>query len=432
MTPFTLANREAEQAVLGALLIEGDLIQECILLPQHFTPGGHQLIFKSMRDLDEDGKKIDIVTVVTRLGDALQQIGGLQYLSDLADAVPTTANFSTYQQLILEGYKLRETQNIASQLSENPEKIADYYNRLTQLQEVAVKKSRTTKEILVEIVEDISKRSEGLTGIATGLIDFDNMTAGLQNGDLIIVAARPSVGKTAFALNLGISNCQNGGFTNIFSLEMKDKQLVQRMLSTIANVNAAKWRDPYRYFTEDDHKKISRAIGFFDAWEMDIRDKPGQTVFDIRSTVRKNMREHPDKRHLVIIDYLQLMAAVGRFERHDLAIGHISKELKNLAREFNVPVILLSQLSRGVEQRQEKRPMMSDIRDSGSVEQDADVICFLYRDDYYDKESENKNIVEVIISKQRNGPVGTVEMAFIKEYGKFVNLDRRRSSNEQE
>lgn len=426
-----LFNPEAEQAVLGAILIEGRLIHECTLLPEHFTTGSHQLIFQAMRGVVESRQEVDIVSVTTKLGDLLGQIGGLNYLCDLADAVPTTANFTYYQQYILESYKLRETRKIASNLAQNPERFADHYQDLTRIQEITQKEPRTSKDILVEIYEDMGREIEGLSGADTGIADLNSMTGGLQNGDLTIIAARPSVGKTAFSLHLAMSHCQNGGFTTFFSLEMSDKQLVKRMLSAIGNVNGAKWQNPYHFFTEDDHIRISRAFGVFDQWHLDIHDQPDLTVYDIRAAVQKNKREHPDKKHLVIIDYLQLIRFVGKFERHDLAIGQISKALKNLARECNIPVVLLSQLSRGVEQRHEKRPMMSDIRDSGNVEQDADIVCLLYRDDYYNKDidiDENKNIIEAIVAKHRNGPVGTVKMAFLKAFGKFMNWDKGSGS----
>ncbi|MED4354981.1 replicative DNA helicase [Schinkia azotoformans] len=420
-----LFNQEAEQAVLGAILVEGSLIHECTLLPVHFSPGSHQLIFQAMRGVEESRQEVDIVSVTTKLGDLLGQVGGLNYLCDLADAVPTTANFTFYEQYILEAFKLWETRKIASNLVDNPERFADYYQDLTRIQEITQKETRTSKDILVEIYDDIGREMDGLSGVDTGIADLNRMTGGLQNGDLAIIAARPSVGKTAFSLHLAMSHCKTGGFTTFFSLEMQDKQIVKRMLSAIGSVNGAKWQNPFQFFTGEDHIRISRAAGVYDQWNLDIRDQPDVTVYDIRAAVHKNIRQHPEKKHLVIIDYLQLIRFVGKFDRHDLAIGQISKALKNLARECNIPVVLLSQLSRGVEQRHEKRPMMSDIRDSGNVEQDADIVCLLYRDDYYNKDNDdNKNIIEAIIAKHRNGPVSTVKMAFLKEYGKFMNWDR--------
>lgn len=206
---------------------------------------------------------------------------------------------------------------------------------------------------------------------------------------------------------------------------MSDKQLSYRLLSAIGGIEGTKWRNPYKKFTEKDHYSFSEAVAIFETCNIRVHDKPGQTVFDIRASIRKTIKENPGKNHLVVIDYLQLITPIGKSERHDLAIGLITRNLKNMAREFNIPIVLLSQLSRGVEQRNDKRPIMSDIRDSGSVEQDADIVMFLYRDDYYNKHSNSENIVEVILSKHRNGPVGTLEFLFLKEIGQFLNKNHQ-------
>ncbi|UAL46827.1 replicative DNA helicase [Sutcliffiella horikoshii] len=418
---------EAEQAVLGAILIQGDLIQETKLEADHFYQKSHQAIFNAMVSVDKANKAVDMVTVVTELGTSTEEIGGVSYLSSLADSVPTTANFRVYELMILEAYRIRRARMLGSKLSgvSSEEEMPKILQDLGNLQDSNATSNRTKTDILTEIFKDMSTPHDGMSGIDTGLKDLNDMTGGWQGGDLIIIGARPSMGKTAFALKLAMRNCHHHGVSNIFSLEMGDKSLVQRMLSSISNVNLKKWKNPFHDFTPDDHKKIASAIGTYEKWQMNIHDKPGITVYEIKAAVRKAIREQPDKKHLVIIDYLQLMQPVGKFERHDLAIGHMSKELKQMAREFNIPVIVLSQLSRAVENRHDKRPMMSDIRESGSVEQDADIIGFLYRDDYYDKESESKNITEIILAKHRNGPTGTVQAAFIKEYGVFLNLDRR-------
>lgn len=422
-----IENIEAEQAVLGSLLIQGDLIKDTVLYADQFSLTKHKLIFRAMREVDDANIPVDFVSIVTQLGDLIDQVGGVTYLSDLAESVPTTANFKSYEQMISDVHRVRKARMLGSQLAmvTSEDEVPAILQELGNLQGDIKGQKRTTAAILSEIFEDMSTPKEGMSGIDTGLTDLNAMTGGWQGGDLIIVAARPSMGKTAFALKLAMRNCHQGGVSDIFSLEMSDKQLAQRMLSNIAHVNGLKWMNPFSEFTQDDHKKMAMAIGMYEKFNMNIHDKPGQTVYDIRSAVRQSMKEHPDQQHLVVVDYLQLITPVGKFERHDLAVGHISKEMKNLAREFNIPVILLSQLSRGVEQRQDKRPMMSDIRDSGNVEQDADIIAFLYRDDYYDKNSENKNITEIILAKHRNGPTGTVQSAFIKEYGRFVNLERR-------
>ena len=263
-----------------------------------------------------------------------------------------------------------------------------------------------------------------ITGIATGFAELDKMTAGFQRNDLIIVGARPSVGKTAFALNIA-QNVATKTDENvaIFSLEMGAEQLVMRMLCAEGNIDAQRLRTGS--LTDEDWGKLTMAMGSLSNAGIFIDDTPGVRVQDIRAKCRR-LKQEQGGLGMILIDYLQLVLGSGRSgENRQQEVSEISRSLKALARELQVPVIALSQLSRGVEQRQDKRPMMSDIRESGSIEQDADIVAFLYRDDYYDKESENKNIIEIIIAKQRNGPTGTVSLAFVKEYNKFVNLERR-------
>ncbi len=286
------------------------------------------------------------------------------------------------------------------------------------------------KDVLLETYDriEILQQTRGeITGIATGFSELDTMTAGFQRNDLIIVAARPSVGKTAFALNIA-QNVATKTDENvaIFSLEMGASQLVTRMLCAEGNIDAQRMRTGA--LEEEDWQKLSMAMGSLSKAGIYIDDTPGVKVGDIRAKCR---RLKQDKGlGMILIDYLQLIQGNGRGgENRQQEVSEISRTLKAIARELEVPVIALSQLSRGVESRQDKRPMMSDIRESGSIEQDADIVAFLYRDDYYDKESENKNIIEIIIAKQRNGPVGTVELAFVKEYNKFVNLDRRHDES---
>jgi replicative DNA helicase len=263
-----------------------------------------------------------------------------------------------------------------------------------------------------------------ITGIATGFTELDKITAGFQRNDLIIVGARPSVGKTAFALNISQNVAtKTGENVAIFSLEMGAEQLVMRMLCAEGNIDAQRLRTGS--LTDEDWGKLTMAMGSLSNAGIFIDDTPGIRVSEIRAKSRR-LKQEQGGLGMILIDYLQLVQGSGRSgENRQQEVSEISRSLKALARELEVPVIALSQLSRGVEQRQDKRPMMSDIRESGSIEQDADIVAFLYRDDYYDKESENKNIIEIIIAKQRNGPTGTVSLAFIKEYNKFVNLERR-------
>ncbi|MCY7816894.1 replicative DNA helicase [Bacillus haynesii] len=423
-----LQNVEAEQALLGCILVESDLIKELSLQPEHFSETRHQVIFKAMREVEKLGKSVDMVTTVTKLGDSVEQVGGLQYLTDLGSAVASTANFLAYQTLIYEAYRLREMKKIAIEFANTPtdDGITELYKRAMELQEIGIEKTRTKQDVLMEIYNDMHEEKEDITGINTGLIDLNAMTGGWQDGDLIVLAARPSMGKTAFALHMGKSNCEKGGVTDIFSLEMPDKQLTHRLLSNLGNIEGSKWKNPRKFFSDHDYGNATKAIGEYEKWDINIHDQPAQTLADIRSKIRETKKENPDnKKHLVIIDYLQLIRAIGKYERRDLEVGSITAELKEMARAFKIPIILLSQLSRAVEQRQDKRPMMSDLRESGSIEQDADVVMFLYRDDYYNKNSELKNIIEIDLAKQRNGPTGMIQASFIKEYGRFINLSRQ-------
>lgn len=432
-------NIEAEQAVLGAIFLEPAsliLVSE-ILIPEDFYRNSHQLLFDVMLKLNEDGKAVDVITVTEELSSAkqLEDVGGLSYLSELAGAVPTAANIEYYARIVEEKSLLRRLIKTATTIAQDGyarqdevEEVLDEAER--NIMEVANRKNTSAfqniKDVLVRTYDNIEllhHRKGDVTGIPSGFSELDRMTAGFQRNDLIIVAARPSVGKTAFALNIA-QNVATKTEENvaIFSLEMGSEQLVMRMLCSEGNINAQNLRTGT--LTSEDWRKLTMAMGSLSNSGIFIDDTPGIRISEIRSKCRRLKQEHG--LGMILIDYLQLIQGSGRMkENRQQEVSEISRSLKALARELEVPVIALSQLSRGVEQRQDKRPMMSDIRESGSIEQDADIVAFLYRDDYYDSESENKNIIEIIIAKQRNGPVGTVQLAFVKEYNKFVNLERR-------
>lgn len=420
---------EAESAVVGSFFLEPDLAYETILTPEHFTNTQNRLVFEAVKRLTEKAEPIDVVMVIQELAETgnIENAGGTDTIMQLSESVPTTSNFKFYESIVLDEYKRRLMISAAAEYLNNPtdEQAGTLSKVITEVQEIGVTGEKTKLDVLFEIQNQLSTDAGGIKGADTGYPALNSMTGGLHGGDLIIVAARPSVGKTAFAINIANNVCKAGGAADIFSLEMPEEQLTKRILSSIANVNAGKWQNPFKFFSQEDHKAIQTAIGIYSQWAMNIHDHPRQTVADIRAQVRKTQRENPGKKHVVVVDYLQLITSIGEFAREDLRIGAMTRELKLMARQFNVPIILLSQLSRSVEQRQDKRPMMSDLRESGAIEQDADVIAFLYRDDYYDKETENKNVIEIILSKQRNGPTGTVELAFVKEYSKFVSLERR-------
>ncbi|WP_090574561.1 replicative DNA helicase [Paenibacillus sp. OV219] len=431
-------NMEAEQAVLGAVLLQTEALitaMERVRSEDFYLPS-HQLIFEAMIELGESSQPIDLVTLTAYLQDhqQLEEIGGVSYLAKLGNSVPTAANVDYYAQIVEEKSMLRRlirtatnivsngyaaAEDVGSMLSEAESRILEISNRRSSSGFISI------RDVLMEVFEKVEflySNKGGASGIPSGFSDLDKMTSGFQRNDLIIIAARPSVGKTAFALNVA----QNVGVRSketvaIFSLEMSAAQLVQRMICAESNVDAGRMRTGY--LEGDDWEKLTMAIGSLSEAQIYIDDTPGITVADIRAKCRRLKKERG--LGMILIDYLQLIQGRGKAgENRQQEVSEISRTLKQIARELEVPVIALSQLSRGVEQRQDKRPMMSDLRESGSIEQDADIVAFLYRDDYYDKESEKKNIIEIIIAKQRNGPVGTVELAFLKNFNKFVGLDR--------
>ncbi|UOQ94762.1 replicative DNA helicase [Halobacillus shinanisalinarum] len=414
-------NREAEQAVLGTILFEGSLIKDIFLRAEHFASPDHQTLFQAIKKVYESDQPITIVSVTTELGELVGKVGGVSYLLSLADSVPTTTMIKHDQRMVLDAYRNRKTREVALRYAEKPcdEALDELMVQLEDLRSVGMEQSLpSTYDHLIEIANDMTDPPKnGQTGFSTGYIELDQMTGGTQRGDLIIVAARPSMGKTAFALNMAAHHCKNGGAVQLFSLEMGTKSLLKRIISMEAEVDGQKWQT--MIFSDENYEQAMTAIGEIACWSLNIYEQE-RTVHDIRAKIRQSMQEDKERDHMVIIDYLQLMTAKGRYERRDLEVGAMTRELKLLARELDVPIILLSQLSRGVEQRQDKRPIMSDLRESGNIEQDADVIGFLYRDDYYNKDSEDRGRVEILLSKQRNGPVGSVSLRFLKEYGKFV------------
>lgn len=431
-------NLEAEQAILGAVLLQAEAMITAMerVKSDDFYSAAHQRIFEAMVELGENNQPIDLVTLTAYLQDRqmLEEAGGITYLAKLANAVPTAANVEYYAQIVEEKSMLRRLIRTATNIVSSGYAAEDDVGALlgeaeAKILEISNRRSSTgfisIRDVLMEVferVEMLYSNKGGASGIPSGFSDLDKMTSGFQRSDLIIVAARPSVGKTAFALNIA----QNVGVraketVAIFSLEMSAGQLVQRMICAESNVDAGRMRTGF--LEGDDWEKLTMAIGSLSEAEIYIDDTPGITVADIRAKCRRLKKERG--LGMILIDYLQLIQGRGKAgENRQQEVSEISRTLKQIARELEVPVIALSQLSRGVEQRQDKRPMMSDLRESGSIEQDADIVAFLYRDDYYDKESEKKNIIEIIIAKQRNGPVGTVELAFLKQFNKFVGLDR--------
>lgn len=430
-------NQEAEQSVIGAIFLEPQALITAaeILQYEDFYRVAHQKIFQTMNKLSDQGKPIDVVTVTEELSakKELEDVGGLSYLTEIANAVPTAANIAHYARIVEEKALLRRLIRVATNIVEDGFTREDEVEALLseaekKMMEVSNRKNagdfRHIKDVLVQTYDNIEllhARKGDITGVPTGFRDLDRITAGFQRNDLIIVAARPSVGKTAFALNVA-QNVATKTEENvaIFSLEMGAEQLVMRMLCAEGNIDAQVLRTGA--LTAEDWRKLTMAMGSLSNAGIFIDDTPGIRINEIRSKCRRLKQEYG--LGMILIDYLQLIQGSGNGkENRQQEVSEISRSLKALARELQVPVIALSQLSRGVEQRQDKRPMMSDLRESGSIEQDADIVSFLYREDYYDKETENQNMIEIIIAKQRNGPTGTVTLAFVKEFNKFVNVD---------
>lgn len=431
---------EAEQSVVGAMLMDRDAITTAseIISGNDFYQSAYGVIFDAMVELFNEGKPVDLITLQERLKekDVPAEIASLEFVRDLVTAVPTSANVKYYAQIVADKSVMRK-------LIKLNEEIANIcYAGKESLEEVLEKTEKSVFELLqkrntsdfvpikqvvlnaLERIEKASKTKGTVTGIPTGFIDLDYKLSGLQPSDLILVAARPSMGKTAFVLN--IAQCiafKKDKSVAIFSLEMSKEQLVNRLFSLESQVDAQAIRSGN--MKDSDWEKLIEGAGIIGQSHLIIDDTPGISISELRSKCRKYKLEQG--LDVVIIDYLQLMTgSVGKSsESRQQEISEISRSLKGLARELNVPVIALSQLSRAVESRPDKRPMLSDLRESGAIEQDADVVMFIYRDEYYNKDSEFKKQAEIIIAKQRNGPIGTVNLAWLGEYTKFANLSRK-------
>ncbi len=430
-------NLDAEKAVLGAMMISEEAIGVAIehLDSFYFYETGHQKIFESVKDLYAARKNVDLITLSDFLKNKalLEAIGGSGYLAQLADFVPTAANVKYYIDIVKEkGIQRQLIKNSTDIISKsygtnvNVDELVDAAEKL--IFEIATAKQKQqayhVKDLVMTTVENIDKlyhNKAAFTGVPTGFIDFDNMTSGLQKADLIVIAGRPSMGKSAFAVNIGEHAAEKGVPVAIFSLEMSKEQLVQRMLCSQAKVDAHKVRTGF--LSPSDWPHLTKAAGKLSGMPIFIDDTPAISVLELRAKARRLKAAHDIG--LIIVDYLQLMQATagGKVESRQQEISEISRSLKALARELSVPLIAISQLSRAVESRQDHRPQLSDLRESGAIEQDADVVVLLMREEYYNPTDENRGIAEAIIAKQRNGPTGSVKMKFFKEHVKFVNLD---------
>jgi replicative DNA helicase len=439
-------NLEAEASVLGGILLENEAINRVleIIAPVDFYRESHRKIFRAMMELTDRSEPADLITLSELLkgkGD-LEAVGGSAYLASLADQVPTAANIAHYARIIREKAILRQLITSATEIATrgfeeqgNVDEFLDAAEKV--IFDIAEKKIKASFVSVGDMIKDTLKaverlyeRKEMVTGVPTGFKDFDKLTAGLQPSELIIVAGRPSMGKTAFALNIAANAALNAGMgVAVFSLEMAREQLVLRMLCSEARVDNSKVRAGY--LGERDFPKLANAAGRLHEALIYIDDTPAISVLELRAKTRRLIRDRDKKVGLVIVDYLQLMRGMGNASNREQEISEISRSLKALAKELRVPVIALSQLNRRVEDRGDRRPMMADLRESGAIEQDADVIAFIYRDEVYNTKSSDKGVAEIIVAKQRNGPIGTVNLAFLNEYTRFEDLAEREQYYEE-
>ena len=429
---------EAEQSVIGSMIMDREAITIAseVICGDDFYGRQYGVLFDAMVELNDEGKPVDLVTLQDRLRekDVPPEVSSLEFIRDLITAVPTSANIKYYANIVAEKSTLRKlirlNEEIANTCYTGKESLEvileDTEKRVFEL----VQKRNTgefvpIRQIVMNAMDkiEIASRNDGnVTGIATGFIDLDYRTAGMQPSDLILVAARPSMGKTAFVLNMAQYMAFNQNQTvAIFSLEMSKEQLVNRLFSMESRVDSQHLRTGK--LSDAEWEKLIESAGMIGRSNLIIDDTPGISISELRSKCRKYKLEQDLK--IIIIDYLQLMSGSGRgSDSRQQEISDISRSLKALARELNVPVVALSQLSRAVEQRPDHRPMLSDLRESGAIEQDADVVMFIYRDDYYNKDTDKKGIAEIIIAKQRNGPIGTVELVWMPDYTKFANIKK--------
>ncbi|MBQ7433847.1 MAG: replicative DNA helicase [Lachnospiraceae bacterium] len=432
---------EAEKSVIGSMLMAREAITVAmeVLHTEDFYQQQYGVMFETIAELFNEGKPTDLVTVLDRLKkkSVPEELCSLDFLRDLLNTVPFSSNVRSYAQIVYEKALLRRLIKLSEEIAGNcyvgKDSVEDILEDTEKRMFELLQKRSTTdyvpiQDVVLEVVDNIERaaRNKGaVTGIPTGFTDLDNRTCGMQPADLVLIAARPSMGKTAFVLNMAeYMAIRNQYTTAIFSLEMSKEQLVNRLLAMHSHVDSQSLRTGH--LSERDWESIVDSSGVIAGSKLIIDDTPGISVGEMRSKCRKYKLEHNLK--CVIIDYIQLMSgsSTRKNDSRQQEVSDISRSLKQMARELGVPVIALSQLSRACEARQDHRPMLSDLRESGAIEQDADVVMFLYRDEYYNKDTEDKGVAEVIIAKQRNGPIGTVKLLWIGELTKFANMEYQR------
>ncbi len=431
-------NIEAEQCILGGILIDNEALHKVleIIGPDDFYRDNHRKIFLTFLELFEKNTPLDIITVTELLQKTgkLTEVGGATYIASLVDSVPTTANITHYAKIVKEKSILRnlitratDIANLGFEASEDIEEILDkaeenIFSITQQRIQTAYYPIREIIKETFKTIEQLSAKKDAVTGVPTGFIDFDRLTAGLQPSDLIIIAGRPIMGKTSFALNIAQHAATRAGVpVGFFSLEMSKEQLALRVLCAEARLDSQKIR--FGRLTEGDWLKLTDAAATLSEAPIFVDDTPALSVLEIRAKARRLKSEY--NVGLLIVDYLQLMKGRGRTDTREREISEISRSLKALAKELNIPVVAVSQLSRRVEERPHK-PQLADLRESGAIEQDADLIVFIYRDEVYNEETEDKGIAEIMVKKQRSGPTGTVKLAFLDKYTRFENLATRK------
>ena len=433
-------NLEAERSVLGAILIRNDALNHAaeVIDAGDFFREAHRVVFDAMVALNERNQVIDLVTIkeeLARIG-RLDEVGGPAYVASLVDGVPRALNVEGYARIVKEKSTLRSlifsaTRILSSayEAEQEPDLLLDEAEKA--IFEIADHRIRTGFIPLRDLVHDSFEKIEQLqahkgllTGVPTGFSDLDEMTSGLQPSDLVIVAARPSMGKTSLTLNIAQHvGTQTGMTVGLFSLEMSKEQLFMRLLTSEARIDAHRFRSGY--LNEKDYGRLSAALGTLAEAKVFIDDTASIGVLEMRAKARRLKAEHG--LHLLVVDYIQLMQGRGRFDNRQQELASISRSLKGLAKELNIPIVALSQLSRAPDARADHRPQLSDLRESGALEQDADVVLFIYREEQYEKTEETEGIAEIIVGKQRNGPTGSVKLAFVKEFTRFENLEWRQS-----
>ncbi|MBW3114217.1 replicative DNA helicase [Bacillus sp. MCCB 382] len=421
-------NEHAEELLIGSILLDNSILHDITLSAQHFLEPVNQNIYKAIIDIKKKNIPVDVASLKDQLGNSgFAFIGGGKRLKQYKDAVPSVNAFKSYEQIILKEWKAHTSRQLLKTSLDNfnLEKVPELIKDLSKIDEEGTQEEFDLQEHLKQLQNlPFIETPKNNSGIPSGFAKIDMKTDGFQKNDLVIVGARPSMGKTAFIINLALRAAQNNAVPVIFSLEMKAEALLKRMLSCLGEINGMKLKNPYHYLDNAEKGRWSKAVGELDKLDIKIYDKPRQTIREMKAKIRKVKQEFPDRDVIVFIDYLTLIKPSKDYNGNGHAqFTEISADLQALTKDYDVPIICLAQLSRGVEQRQDKRPLMSDLRESGSIEQDADIIMMLYRDEYYNETTEdNRNILEVDIAKNRDGEVGKVELKYLKQINKIESI----------